>query len=208
MRTKIGALCIILGVVMLLASGALYLNTQVEATEAEEIAAEVLPQVMEQIPSVPPEDVLAELLIPLEFLEPEDVEMTRGTIDGLDYVGYISFPTLKLELPILADWDYDLLTKGPCRYTGNLRTDDLVLMAHNYRKQFGRLSELVLGDRVYFTDMDGIVTAYEVVGHDILPPNAVEEMTCGDYDLTLFTCTYGGKSRVTVYCDRTKGKFE
>lgn len=26
-------------------------------------------------------------------------------------------------------------------------------------------------------------------------------MTSGDYPLTLFTCTYGGKSRITVRCD-------
>ena len=24
----------------------------------------------------------------------------------------------------------------------------------------------------------------------------------GDFDLTLFTCTYGGESRVTIYCDK------
>jgi sortase A len=42
-----------------------------------------------------------------------------------------------------------------------------------------------------------------LVAQDILDPYAVEEMTAGNYDLALFTCTYGGKSRVTVYCDRT-----
>ena len=52
-----------------------------------------------------------------------------------------------------------------------------------------------------FTDMDGIKTRYQVVAQDILAPTAVEEMTSGEFDLTLFTCTYGGKSRVTVYCD-------
>ena len=50
--------------------------------------------------------------------------------------------------------------------------------------------------------MDGVVTNYEVVGLDVLVPTAVEEMTAGDFDLTLFTCTYGGQSRVAVYCDR------
>jgi sortase A len=75
-------------------------------------------------------------------------------------------------------------------------------MAHNYASHFGGLSKLSEGDSVIFTDMDGIVTAYEVVAQDVLAPNAVEEMTSGDFDLTLFTCTYGGKSRVTVYCDR------
>ena len=51
--------------------------------------------------------------------------------------------------------------------------------------------------------MNGIRTAYEVVALDVLVPAAVEEMIAGEYDMTLFTCTYGGKSRVTVRCMRT-----
>ena len=50
--------------------------------------------------------------------------------------------------------------------------------------------------------MDGELIFYEVVGKDVLEPTAVEEMTSGDFDLTLFTCTYGGEFRVTVYCDK------
>ena len=37
---------------------------------------------------------------------------------------------------------------------------------------------------------------------DILDHTAVEDMISGEYDLTLFTCTYGGENRVTVRCDR------
>ena len=37
---------------------------------------------------------------------------------------------------------------------------------------------------------------------DTLGKYDVEKMTSGDWDLTLFTCTYGGKSRVTVRCQR------
>ena len=55
---------------------------------------------------------------------------------------------------------------------------------------------------IIYTDMDGTVWEYEVVTKDILDPGAVEEVISADYDLTMFTCTYGGKSRVTVYCDR------
>ena len=64
-----------------------------------------------------------------------------------------------------------------------------------------RLAELAEGDSVVFTDMDGIATVYQVVAQDVLSATAVEEMTAGVFDLTLFTCTYGGKSRMTVYCD-------
>lgn len=53
--------------------------------------------------------------------------------------------------------------------------------------------------------MDGMVYTYTVTVVDVLSPSAVEDMTSGDYDLTLFTCTYGGASRVTVRCDRVEG---
>jgi sortase A len=51
----------------------------------------------------------------------------------------------------------------------------------------------------------GVVTRYEVVGEDILAPTDVEELVSGDFDLTLFTCTYSGKNRITVYCNKVNG---
>lgn len=35
---------------------------------------------------------------------------------------------------------------------------------------------------------------------EILKPTDVEQMIAGDWQLTLFTCTVGGTSRVTVRC--------
>ena len=55
-----------------------------------------------------------------------------------------------------------------------------------------------------FTDADGVTTVYTVVAQDIVESTAVEEVTDGTYDLTLFTCTYGGASRYAVYCDMVK----
>ena len=49
--------------------------------------------------------------------------------------------------------------------------------------------------------MDGLATRYEVTATEVLNPTAVEDMTSGEYDLTLFTCTYGGENRITVRCD-------
>lgn len=74
------------------------------------------------------------------------------------------------------------------------------------KKQLGNIDQLELGDAVLFTDMDGVTNGYEVVAVDILAPSAVEEMTSGAFDLTLFTCTYGGQNRVTVYCERFNGE--
>ena len=46
----------------------------------------------------------------------------------------------------------------------------------------------------------GAVRRYTVAEVTTLEPTAVEQMTDSGYNLTLFTCTYGGKSRVTVRC--------
>ena len=81
-------------------------------------------------------------------------------------------------------------------------TNDLVIAAHNYDRHFGRLKTLQGGESVTFTDMDGIVTSYEVEKVETLKPTAVDEVQNSDYDLVLYTCTLGGKTRVTVFCNR------
>ena len=79
-----------------------------------------------------------------------------------------------------------------------------MLAGHNYPAHFGLLSRLREGDAVRFTDMDGNVFSYQVTGQERLSPTAVEAMTAGeDWDLTLFTCTLDGQTRVTVRCTLT-----
>lgn len=106
------------------------------------------------------------------------------------------------ELPVISSWDYPGLRVAPCRYTGSAYTDDLVIAAHNYASHFGRLRELSQGDSIRFTDTDGNVFDYVVSELEILEPYAVSQMTEGDWDLTLFTCTPGGQHRVTLRCNR------
>lgn len=137
-----------------------------------------------------------------EAAEEEDAgeEMTAVTVDGYEYIGYLTIPALDLELSVMSSWSYPKLKISPCRYSGSLAGGDLVICAHNYSRHFGRIKNLSEGDDVYFTDMDGNTCHYEVAEVTTLAPTAIEEMTSSGYDLTLFTCTYGGKSRVTVRC--------
>ena len=201
----------VLGAALVFGALLLSRSNQREDTAAREAVMDVMPQLVQQIrENTASEETVSEaytipepeLQIPVELLTEEDKEMTEVEINGNQYIGYLSIPVLGLELPIMSSWSYPKLNIAPCRYTGSVRGEDLVLMAHNYSSHFGKLSQLDLGDMVEFTDMDGVITRYEVVGKDVLDPAAVEEMTSGDFDLTLFTCTYGGGSRVTVYCNR------
>lgn len=206
MKNKIGIACMVLGTVLVMAALGLLLWNRQEDRQAGEAAEKILPQIMEQIqaPATTPSGSAEPTDPAPSYPDPYDPTMTEVEIDGYAYIGYLSIPGAGLELPVMAQWDYARLKIAPCRYVGSTKTDDLVIAAHNYSRHFGILSKLEAGERVYFTDMDGVVSTYEVLAVEVLNPTAIEEMTAGEYDLTLFTCTYGGKSRVTVRCDRVE----
>lgn len=192
MGRKAGTIFMILGAAFVFAALSLFLFNSWDDKQAGDSVDEVLSQVLEEIGADANNN---------EVLNPYETEMTEVEIDGYYYIGYISIPSLELELPVMSDWSYPQLKISPCRYSGSTKTGDLVIAAHNYSRHFGRIKNMSVGDTVYFTDMKGIVSSYKVAEIDILEPTAVEEMTSGDYPLTMFTCTYGGKSRVTVRCD-------
>jgi sortase A len=194
-KSKVGTALIILGIAAVLAAVGLLLWNINEDRKAEESVMDIMPLLEEQR-----EQALAEAAA--EYEDSTSEEMTVKEVDGYGYIGSLSLPTLKLELPVMETWDYTRLKIAPCRYSGSVKTDNLVIAAHNYTRHFGSLKTMNKGDKVYFTDMDDKVYTYEVAEIDTLAPTAIEEMTNSDYDLTLFTCTYGGKSRVTVRCTR------
>lgn len=206
MRRSLGIVCMLLGIVLLGgAIGLLVMNRQ-EAEQAEQASAELMPQldrvIRENSAEQEPDDLIPG--IPPEMMDPEDRKMTEAEIDGNSYIGYLAIPALGLELPVMADWDYEKLRISPCRFCGTTIEQNLVVIAHNYRRHFGTIDSLQPGDAVIFVDMDSITTHYEVVATDVVDPNAVEEVTSGDFALTLVTCTYGGQTRVVVYCDEVE----
>ena len=112
--------------------------------------------------------------------------------------------TANPPLPVLTDWSYAKLKKAPCHCYGTYYEKDFVIAAHNYKSHFGRLSELQASDVVVFTDVSGTAHYYEVVILETLPKNATKEMITSGFDLSLYTCTLGGGSRVTVRCNVVK----
>ena len=142
--------------------------------------------------------------IPDYQLNPE-MEMPEVSIPGLEEagcIGIIEIPSINIKLPVLSTWSYSLLKKAPCRYTGSIYLDNMVIAAHNSEAHFKKISNLQKGDIVTFTDAVGNVFTYSVAGIELLKPDEVDNMTNGQWPLTLFTCTYGGASRVTVRCEK------
>lgn len=143
----------------------------------------------------------SEVDIPDYVLNPY-MDMPVREIDGQEYIGVLSVPSLGLDLPVLSEWSYPKLKIAPCRYHGSAYTHDLIIAGHNYRKHFSPIKSLEPGERIVFTDVEGNQFFYQVDTVEILRKTAVEEMEAGEWDLTLFTCTYGGQTRFTLRCVR------
>lgn len=122
----------------------------------------------------------------------------------LDYIGVLEIPALGRVLPVQGTWSDSLLRYSPCLYEGNLH-DGMIIAGHNYRSHLAGLSKLSIGDEIRFTDADGNVWHYTVQATQVIDGMDVEAMKEGDWDLTLFTCTFGGQQRFTVRCSMNVG---
>lgn len=196
MKSKVGIALVVIGLVCIIGAAVILLFNNYQDRNAGKASEDIL-EVMED-------------LIPDGNGESEDCngeldparEMAVINWNGYDYIGSLSIPSIGLKLPVMSEWDYDRLKIAPCRYSGSVFTNDLVIAGHNYKRHFGALRNLTQGTAVYFTDAEGTSTSYLVGGIEVLEPNQIQEMKESEWDLTLYTCTLGGASRVTVRCAR------
>ena len=131
---------------------------------------------------------------------PEEDSTQTPALDSASYLGVLTIPRLERLLPVQSSWSPEQLKHSPCRYSGSLTQGELVIAAHNYKTHFGALSTLSRGDAIVFTDLEGGQTAYEVQEICTVAPSDIDSMVESGYDLSLFTCNYGGNARITVRC--------
>lgn len=202
MRNKKGLILITLGILLLLGAAGLAGYNIWDENRAAESVENILRQMDTLIPK-PGEVELPEGMIPDYLLAPR-MEMPTVEVEENKYIGYITIPAIGIDLPVMGEWSYPNLKIAPCRYAGSAYLDDLVICAHNYAHHFGGLSQLSIGDRVEFTDVDGNLFEYSVAEKEQLNPDEAARMLSGGWDLSLFTCTLGGQYRVTIRCERVE----
>ena len=213
-RRILSTVCIICGAVFLLLGTAVWLFVKNQSDKAGENAAvaviqlhdlsekEVVPAETPVSPapnaSAPP----VEEQVAQEEAETREVYQEYTAIfDGRAYLGLLYFPGYDLELPVLAEWDFPGLDLGPERYAGSIGSGSLVIGAHNYASHFSLLNNMEVGDQVVFTDVLGNEFRYVVRQTDVLKPSEQDLLLAEGWDLTLFTCTFGGQARQTLRCE-------
>ena len=129
-RERIGRFCIILGGLCILAAAFLLGFNLREERRAAAATQRILPAVAHSIGQSP---------APMPTLPAGELTVS---LEGEEYLGILSLPTLALELPVGAEWEMDFLRQAPCRYAGTLAGDDVIIAAHNYRRHFAALHTL------------------------------------------------------------------
>lgn len=238
MKRKFGILCMVCGLLLLIASAVLVFHNQQEDIQAANSSQAMLLQLQEQIAQAAeaegqtpsrteqghvlmgqsllirepdttetlPDGILPAESTPSEPALPDNPSTEYGQSVSytytFDYIGYLSIPVLDLELPVISQWSTYGAQFAPCRHSGSVSSDDLIIAGHNYRHHFGRLKELQLGDLITITQLDGTVTGYQVDEIKTVAGNDVEAVQNTDWALILYTCTYGGQNRVVICCSR------
>ncbi|MCD7773341.1 MAG: sortase [Ruminococcus sp.] len=199
MTNKLGKCFILVGAVLLIAALSLVLFNKYQSDSAYDKAQSILSELQEKMPS---ETIDSTDSKALEQIELEQGYVPTIEVDGNEYLGVIYIPSIDTELPVIKDWSNDNLDIAPCRYYGSVAENNLIIAAHNYATYFDKVENLVPGDIVIFVTADGIKYEYEVSTTELISGGNPARMKSDfdSWDLTLFTCTWSGRSRVTVRC--------
>lgn len=138
---------------------------------------------------------------------------TQTTQNGYKYisVGTVKIPKINVEYPILdgqtdsAEETEELLKISPTKFWGPEPNEvgNFCIVGHNYRntKFFSKVLTLENGDTIQITDLSGKTINYRVYNKYEVDPTDVSctsQLTNGNKEVTLITCTNDSKLRVIV----------
>lgn len=146
----------------------------------------------------------------------EQVKQHEKTTEPITYgddsiIGIISIPNIKLEYPILDKTTKDNMRISITRFSGGdvNENGNLALAGHNNYDGtlFGKNKQLVIGDKIYLTDLQKNTVEYEIKSIFKTDPNDVSILETQDKEkkeLTLITCTNGNKERLIIKAEEVK----
>ena len=129
------------------------------------------------------------------------------TANGVSYQteAILDYPKLGINYPVLSEESEDLLKVSLCKYWGPNpnKVGNYCIVGHNYLsgKMFGKLSSAAIGDEITLTDLNNNKVTYVVYNRYVVEPTDVSctsQLTNGQREITLITCTNYGKQRLVV----------
>ena len=190
LKNRFSFVCVLLGVVLLLVAGAVMLVDGVSAKQSEKDAAQILektqtmmPQSMDRVPE-----------------ERGNNTMASMEIDGVNVIGVLSFTGYGRTLPLAGSWDTGLVSSMPCRFTGSIYDESLIIGAVDGENQLPFAARMEVGDQIVLTDMEGGRYTYRVSAIHHARSATLEKLQEGDYPLTIFVKDSNTSEYLLIRC--------
>ena len=126
-------------------------------------------------------------------------------------VAVIEIPKINIIYPVIYSEDTskgtteDLLRISVVKYWGPdaNKQGNFCIVGHNYhnRRFFSKASTLKNGDSIYITDTNNVTLEYKVYDNYVVEPtdlSCTSQITNGETEITLITCTMTGKQRTII----------
>lgn len=212
-KKKMYKIQFIASLILVLVFSAWYIYTEVDKNTSEAVSQEILKSINFHTDDTTSDEPLIVALDNTEIIDDgSDREVLNGSYTDnagttYNYESVLSIPSLGIEYPVLSETDDELLKISLNKFWGGSPNSvgNYCIVGHNYKsgKMFGRLSMIENGDIVRLTDLSGNTLDYSVYTTYVVDPDDVactSQITNGFKELTLITCTNGGKQRLIVKC--------
>ena len=201
-----------------------YIYAEYDRNKSEEVSKEILAEIKYQVDDTIKKEDNDRIVVVLEVpgmttTEEESKPVQNNTKidtktytskDGVEYTteGILKISKINIEYPILSATSPDLLYVSINKYWGPNPNEigNYCIVGHYYEngKMFGKLHKLKNGDTAELTDLSGKTVTYEVYDKYVVEPtdtSCTSQLTARNMqkrELTLITCTNGGKQRLVV----------
>lgn len=129
-----------------------------------------------------------------------DLSMPMLEINGENFIGIFEFPLYDITLPISEKWQGQNINNFPCRYSGSVYNDSLIIGGSDNKGQFDFMKIITDGDVLYITDVTGSRYSYKVDDIEITDDISTENLLSEKSDLVLFARSTYALNYTIVRC--------
>lgn len=216
-KRKVYKIIFILCLILVIILAGYYVVAEYDKNQKEQISREILTQMNGDNTTV--EERVIVVALDNDNEENEEIPIidlpstTSNTINseitanGQSYTteAILDYPKLGINYPVLSEETDELLKISLCKYWGPNpnKVGNYVIVGHNYKngKMFGKLSSAEIADEINLKDLNGETVTYSVYNKYVVEPTDVSctsQLTNGQREITLITCTNYGQQRLVV----------
>lgn len=166
----------IIGYVMIILSVSFVIISTIQQNNAVKKAEEITSAIHDVLPDIT-------ISVPQKI---SNLQMPVMEIDRQNFVGLIEASGYSKELPIYSSWSENKISSYPCRFSGSVYSNDLIICGSSNAGQFDFMKTISLNYFIYITDFYGYKYKYSVSDIQTTKDVSAQNLNSFNADLLLF----------------------